>query len=82
VLPIEPDCGLVLFTDGVTEAFNKLDSPYSTARYQKILQRSAALSANAILDAVDGDMESFRRDVPLSDDITELVIKRLPLLAD
>lgn len=82
VLPIEPDCGLVLFTDGVTEAFNKLDSPYSTARYQKILQRSAALSANAILDAVDGDMESFRRDDPLSDDITELVIKRLPLLAD
>ena len=82
VLQIEPGCGLVLFTDGITEAFNKLDLPYSTARYQKILQRSTALSAGAILDAVDGDLERFRRDVPLSDDITELVIKRLPLLAN
>ncbi|MEL7645694.1 MAG: GAF domain-containing protein [Anaerolineaceae bacterium] len=82
VLPIEPGCGLVLFTDGITEAFNKLGTIYGTTRYQKMLQRSIMLSPGAILDAVEEDLSRFRRDVPLSDDITELVLKRLPLLAD
>ncbi|HNW94619.1 MAG TPA: GAF domain-containing protein [Anaerolineaceae bacterium] len=82
VLAIEPGCGLVLFTDGVTEAFNKLGSFYGMTRYQKVLQRCAALSPGALLDAVAEDLASFRREVPLSDDITELVIRRLPLLAD
>jgi serine phosphatase RsbU (regulator of sigma subunit) len=72
----------VLFTDGVTEAFNKYDAAYGTIRYQKMLQRNTSLSPGALLDAVEEDLSRFRRGVPLSDDITELAIKRLPLLAD
>jgi len=79
---MEPDCSLVLFTDGVTEAFNQFGATYDTARYQKILQRSTGLSPNALLNLVEQDLSRFRRETPLSDDITELVIKRLPLLTD
>jgi len=82
VLPMEPDCSLVLFTDGVTEAFNQFGATYDTARYQKILQRSTGLSPDALLNLVEQDLSRFRRETPLSDDITELVIKRLPLLTD
>ncbi|NMC15421.1 MAG: GAF domain-containing protein [Chloroflexi bacterium] len=81
-LSFQPGFSLVLFTDGVTEAFNKYDAAYGTIRYQKMLQRNTSLSPGALLDAVEEDLSRFRRGVPLSDDITELVIKRLPLLAD
>jgi len=82
VISIDPGCGLVMFTDGVTEAFNKLGTIYGTVRYQKMLQRSTALSPGALLNAVEEDLSRFRREVPLSDDITELAIKRLPLLTN
>ncbi|MFZ3071538.1 MAG: GAF domain-containing protein [Anaerolineaceae bacterium] len=81
-IELAPGDGLVLFTDGVTEAFNKVGSFYGEARYQKLLQKSGNLSASGILETVEQDLEKFRRDAPLSDDITQMVLKRLNSLAN
>ena len=75
---LAPGDTLLLFTDGVTEAWNALDADdeYGEARLTEMVRTHRAEPAQAILDAVREDVRTFTGDGPLDDDLTLLVVKR------
>jgi len=75
------DC-LVLYTDGVTEAFNADDQMYGEDRLIRLLQTSIGKNAHSVLEILEADLEAFRANAPLSDDTTILAVCRSSLLAD
>jgi len=70
------DC-LLLYTDGVTEAFNLHDQMYGDARFLKVINGLIGSSAHQVLEAIEADLAEFRGGAPLSDDTTLLAIRRL-----
>jgi len=75
------DC-LVLYTDGVTEAFNFQDQMYGEKRLKQVLGKSIGRSARGVLSLLRADLEDFRGSAPLSDDTTILAICRKPSLTN
>ncbi len=73
-LTLSPGDGLVLYTDGVTEAFDAADIPYGEDRLLALLRGRPMGSPDAALTAVFDDVASFVRDAPQTDDITCLVL--------
>jgi len=69
------DC-LILYTDGVTEAFNFQDQMYGEKRLHQLLEKTIGAKANVVLESVETDINSFRGRAPLSDDTTMLAISR------
>ncbi len=57
------DC-LLLYTDGVTEAFNNDDQMYGTDRLIELLQSSCGDSAHQVLTRLDEDLQDFRKSAP------------------
>jgi phosphoserine phosphatase RsbU/P len=66
---------VVLFTDGVTEAFNGFDAMYGDARLVEAVGRQVTASAREGLDGVLSDVARFTAGAPQSDDITCLVLR-------
>lgn len=66
---------IFLYTDGVTEAFNKRDELYSAERLQKELSNSNQDSAKDIVSSILKSVKSFSTDVPQSDDITIFALR-------
>lgn len=75
------DC-LLLYTDGVTEAFNNDDQMYGTDRLKDLLKSVCGASAHRVLACLDEDLQAFRKSAPLSDDTTILAVCRENSLAD
>ena len=75
------DC-LLLFTDGLTEAFNLEDQMYGDDRLMQLLGNLIGKSAASILAALRADHTNFLDGAPLSDDTTMLAIYRLNSLRD
>jgi len=75
------DC-LVLYTDGVTEAFNLKDQMYGDDRFLRLLGNLIGESASSVLEALEADLAQFRDGAPLSDDTTMLAICRARLLGN
>jgi serine phosphatase RsbU (regulator of sigma subunit) len=70
---------LCLFTDGVTEAFDRKQQPFGRERLEATLSgwgRDA--SSSRILDAVCQGVRAFARDTEPSDDLTVLVLRWTP----
>ena len=68
---------IVMYTDGVHEAFNTNFEEYGEARMEKIL---AELNGKTCREVVDGQLEDIRRfatGAEQSDDITIMALKRL-----
>ncbi|MGV8050727.1 MAG: SpoIIE family protein phosphatase [Anaerolineaceae bacterium] len=81
-LKLLPGDGLVLYTDGITEAYNKLGKFYGDKRYLSLLQKCINVSPTEIIQRVEADLVRFRRNAPLSDDVTQIVLRRQTLLTD
>jgi phosphoserine phosphatase RsbU/P len=75
------DC-LVLYTDGVTEAFNLHDQMYGDDRFMRLLGNLIGESASSVLEVLEADLALFRDGAPLSDDTTMLAICRARSLGD
>ncbi len=75
---IDPGDALVLFTDGVTEAWSATDhdDEYGEDRLLAQIQAHTAESAQALLDAVRADVRRFTGGGTLDDDLTLVVLKR------
>ncbi len=77
---------LIMYTDGITEAFSPSGELFGTDRLLEAIQTANAsyeeiefefhLSASAILEAIDRQVEQFIGSTARSDDLTLLVIKR------
>ncbi|MCK9421739.1 MAG: fused response regulator/phosphatase [Bacteroidales bacterium] len=66
---------LFLFTDGITEAFNKEDQPFGEDRLEKFLTNNTAKSIEEVVKGISGAVNEFSVGIPQSDDITLLAIR-------
>ena len=75
-LELQPDDALVMYTDGVTEAFNSRDEAFSDERLQALVAAHQNARSCALVDYVVQAVNAFAGDTPQSDDITLLVVRR------
>jgi serine phosphatase RsbU (regulator of sigma subunit) len=73
------DC-LVLYTDGITEAFSPENQMFGEQGLQetirRIMQRAPEVTADELLRGIDESVQVFVGDAPLADDLTLLVLRR------
>jgi hypothetical protein len=67
---------LFLYTDGVTEAFNRHDVEYGEERLRSFLEGHRHLSHNTLLDALIADVLAFCAGERPRDDMTLMVVGR------
>ncbi|MEI7982899.1 MAG: PP2C family protein-serine/threonine phosphatase, partial [Bacteroidota bacterium] len=72
---LSPGERLILFTDGITEAFNSDDQPYGEERLEEFLTASSEKSIDIIVKGIASAVNEFSTGVPQSDDITLLAIR-------
>jgi sigma-B regulation protein RsbU (phosphoserine phosphatase) len=68
---------LVLYSDGVTEALDHLEQEYGEERLESVLRRHRDDSAERIIGQLLEDLDAFRGEAMVMDDITVLAVKRL-----
>jgi sigma-B regulation protein RsbU (phosphoserine phosphatase) len=76
-LTIEEGDVIVLYTDGIPEAWENEKETYGMERFRKSVKKHSGLSsAQEIHDAILRDVRSFMGSYPQADDITLIVAKR------
>ena len=73
---LQPGDGVVLYTDGVTEAANTGHEHYGLDRLAEVLKENWARSAEAIKQAVVEDVRRYIGSQTVFDDITLVVAKQ------
>ena len=73
------DDSLILYTDGVTEAFSPEGEIYGEDRLHRTIQAAAGSSAQEMLDRIDESVITFAGTASPSDDLTLMVLHRLSL---
>jgi len=76
-LTFEPGQVLVLYTDGVTEAFNPHDEEFGRDRLVESVRTARTLSAREMIDAVQRDIFQWTAGRGAHDDVTFFVVKAL-----
>jgi serine phosphatase RsbU (regulator of sigma subunit) len=74
---LEPGDVVVLYTDGITEAFNAGHEMYGLERLIEVVQDNSASSSQELLKAIESAVAAYTGDAPQSDDITLLVLRCL-----
>lgn len=69
---------LAVFTDGLSEAPNREGDQFGKERIAAILQETHEREPRAILDRLFHDVEVWTRGTPQHDDITCVIIRRVP----
>jgi phosphoserine phosphatase RsbU/P len=75
-LQLEPGDSLLLYTDGLTESRDPLDSEYGIERLGEVVRVRHALAPHPLTAACIEDARSFRAGQPKTDDLTVMVIQR------
>ena len=73
---LNPGESIVLYTDGITEAFNAQNESFGEGRFEDSLAELYYEDAKTVIEEVHNDLGEFIGDTTQSDDITMLVIKR------
>ncbi len=68
---------LVSFSDGVTEAMNKLGEPYGDERFVDELRKLVHEDANDMVSLIVQSIDEYAGGAPQADDITLLIARRL-----
>lgn len=77
VCALLPGDVLVLFSDGITEAFNEHREQFGDPRLAQLIQRGAHLSAQDLVDTIIREVCAFVGDEAQTDDMTLVVAKRV-----
>ena len=76
---IIPACLLmVIYSDGLSEALNRMDEQFGVERLQDALTKLSDLPAAQICSSLWARVQEFAEQQPPSDDFTVLTIKRSP----
>ncbi len=67
---------IVVFTDGVTEAWNKDEEDFGEDRLIDIIQKNSKMTAIDMLEKIQEAIKEYVGDAPQNDDITCIVIKK------
>ena len=70
---------LVLYTDGITEAIDGKNEMYGLNRLFSVIETHATRTSSEIVESILADLHTFTRGLDQFDDITLIVIKRIPL---
>ena len=68
---------LMMFTDGVNEAWDASHNEFGMERFRQVLADNASYGSRQIIDAVSRALNSFAGNAEQSDDITMLTVKRI-----
>ena len=71
----QDDC-LIFYTDGITEAFSPDGEMFGDDRLRGIVLSSECTTAHQQLHLIDQAVQDFIGDLPYSDDITILTVRR------
>ncbi len=82
VVELQPGDGLVLYTDGITEAQNDRKQLYGVERLCTVISQHWERSANEVKQAVIEDVRRHIGKAKVFDDITLLVLKQQTLVGD
>ena len=74
---LQPGDGVVLYTDGIPDAFNMEKKQYGMERLHDSISRNWQHSAGEIKDAIIADVREFIGEQKVFDDITLVVFKQL-----
>lgn len=66
---------LVLFTDGISEAFNLEEEEYGEIRMMQVLKQAPSLNCKETIEALFKEVETFAGDAVQSDDRTVLALR-------
>ena len=75
-LHLEPGDGLVLYTDGLTEARDSSGEEYTAERLAGVLRGAHGLAPQRVADKCLAELEAFLAGTPNSDDLTLMAIQR------
>ncbi len=75
-LHFEPGDGMVIYSDGVSEALDPSGLEYSANRLHDILRRLVRVNASTLVAACRDDLTAFRAHAPKTDDVTLFVLGR------
>ena len=82
VMPSSPELQLhesdilLILTDGVTEAVNSQGEYLGMERLKNVIYQNQHNSAEEIVGQIIGMLDGFRKEVPLTDDITVVLLKK------
>ncbi|MGA8593576.1 MAG: SpoIIE family protein phosphatase [Bryobacteraceae bacterium] len=68
--------GIVIYSDGVSEATDVLGKEYGVERLREVIGDRRPLSASTLLAACRDDLSAFRRNAAKTDDVTLFVLGR------
>ena len=67
---------LLMYTDGINEAFNSDFQEYGEDRMEQLLQKHNGYDCRTLIEAQMSDVKAYAGDAPQSDDITIMALKR------
>ncbi|HVZ38800.1 MAG TPA: SpoIIE family protein phosphatase [Candidatus Kapabacteria bacterium] len=76
-IALQPEDLLLLYTDGVNEAFDTHQQEYGEARMQALFANNRTGSAMEALERLRADVRRFIGTAPQSDDITIVTLRRI-----
>lgn len=76
-MKLEKGDTLVMYTDGVTEAFNEAKEQFGESRLEDTLKKVCGKTCKDMNNVLISDLKAFAGNEPQSDDITTLLIKRI-----
>lgn len=77
-IEMAPGDVLVLYTDGVTEAWNDREQEFGLERLQEVVRESDDLAPEPLIARINEAVHRFVGNLPQADDYTLLVIQREP----
>jgi len=74
-ITLDIDDKIILYTDGITEAFDASRNEYGEGRLENFIQRSTKLGTKQIVETLVQDVDEFVGDEEQSDDITVFCLR-------
>jgi sigma-B regulation protein RsbU (phosphoserine phosphatase) len=75
---LEPGDSLLLYSDGLTEAFNRDEQEYGTDRLIEVARQAGQTEPSALIARIGDDLTGFLGGVPPGDDLTMLALGYAP----
>ncbi len=72
----DPGDVIVIYTDGITEAFDRTDEMFGIDRLKEIVRSGRSLSAKGLVDLIFEKVEAFSGRIRPADDQTVVVVRR------
>jgi sigma-B regulation protein RsbU (phosphoserine phosphatase) len=73
---LEPGAGLLIYTDGITEAENRAGDEFGLDRLRSSYARNFRRAIGEVSEAIQNELAEFVGDVPFPDDRTILLLQR------